>query len=59
MKTQLTRVSATKVVRSLSEIFPRWFGNKYIDTLIELGKLFDNIEIRRQTPEQQQFEDFI
>lgn len=59
MRTSITKVSAARLVRSLATVFPGYVGNRYVNTLVALGDLWDNLSIRRVTPEHQQFEDFI
>ena len=59
IRTKIVRVSARRMVQSLKKVFPDWIGNQYVDTLVALGTLYDNIDIRRVTAAEQQFEEFI
>ncbi len=59
IKTKMMRISTTKLVRNLAKIFPRYVGGRFADALVAVGKIMDNVEIRRVTPEQLEFEDFI
>lgn len=59
IRTSMVRISAKKLVTNIARIFPSWEGNKYVETLVALGTLYDNLDIRRVTKSQQQFEEFI
>ena len=59
MRTKIVKVSAAKLVRGLRRVFPKFIGAEYAKAFVALGELYDNIEIRRISTEEQQFERFI